>query len=68
MKKIIKTEMILNYLKENNLTKKAFCQKCKIGTQILNKILRNQTNFNIVALFRIARQLEIEVCELFVKQ
>lgn len=65
MKKIIKTEIILNYLKEN---KKAFCQKCKIGTQILNKILRNQTNFNIVAIFRIARQLEIEVCELFIDE
>ncbi len=36
---MIKTEVISNYLKENNLTKKKFCEMCNMSIATLNKIL-----------------------------
>lgn len=65
MKKLIKTELIENYLKEKNLNKSRFCKECKISTGTLNKILSNKENFRINALFKIARTLGIQVFELF---
>lgn len=41
MKKLIKTELIENYLKEKNSNKSRFCKECKI----------NKTNFRIIDKF-----------------
>ena len=62
--KIIKTEIIENYRKENNLTKKDFCKLCKIGTHTYQRLLTNQ-NFNITALIKIANVMNIHACKLF---
>lgn len=67
MTKYYKTELILNYMKENNLSKNAFSKKCGINPQILNKILNNQMNFDCNALFKVARVLKIEIWELIEK-
>lgn len=64
---MVKTELILNYMKENNLSKTAFCKKCKISTVTLKKILNNQENYRLFALFKIARVLNMRIHELFKK-
>lgn len=63
---MIKTEVIKIYLKENELSKSAFCKKCKISFTTLKKVLEQDTSYNLVALFKIAHVLKIRVCELFV--
>ena len=63
--KIVKTDLITNYIKENNLSKTSFCKICKIAPSTYKKILDNDTNFGIVALFKIARVMNIPVCKLF---
>lgn len=65
MKNTIKTELIENFIKENNLSKSKFCKKCKISQSTLNKIMTNSENFRIIALFKIARVLKIQVFEMF---
>ena len=65
MQKIIKTEIIENYLKENNISKYKFCKLCNVSRNIFDKIMANDTNFGIKALFKIARILNIEAHELF---
>ena len=65
MKNIIKTELIENFVKENNLSKSMFCKMCKISQSTLNKIMTNSENFRIIALFKIARVLKIQVFEMF---
>lgn len=65
MEKIIKTKDIVSFMKENALSKKQFCLKCRISVSVLNKILNNQTNFYIIALFRIARLMNRKVHTLF---
>ena len=65
MKNTIKTELIENFIKENNLSKSKFCEMCKISQNTLNKIMTNSENFRIIALFKIARVLKIQVFEMF---
>ena len=65
MKNTIKTELIENFIKENNLSKSKFCEMCKISQSTLNKIITNNENFRIIALFKIARVLKIEVYQMF---
>ncbi len=35
----IKTNLILNYMSENNLTKQAFYKKCGVSLYLLNNVL-----------------------------
>ena len=65
MKNTTKTELIENFIKENNLSKSKFCKMCKISQSTLNKIMTNNENFKIIALFKIARVLKIQVFEMF---
>ena len=65
MKNTIKSELIENFIKENNLSKSKFCKMCKISQRTLNKIMTNSENFRIIALFKIARVLKIQVFEMF---
>ena len=63
----IDTEFLENYLKDNKFSKTAFCKKCKITAKTFEKIMSGQTNFSLVAIFRIARALDIDFRVLFKK-
>ena len=65
MKNTIKTELIENFIKDNNLSKSKFCEMCKISQSTLNKIMTSNENFRIIALFKIARVLKIQVYQMF---
>ncbi len=42
-----------------------FCKICKISRETFKKIKNSDSRFCIKALFKIARVLDIEICELF---
>ena len=63
----INTKLIDDYIKDNNLSKKEFCKLCGISQQILRKILRNQQNFYMTALFKVARTFKLHIHELFIR-
>ena len=65
MKNTIKTELIENFIKENNLSKSKLCKMCKISQSTLDKIMTSNENFRIIALFKIARVLKIQVYQMF---
>lgn len=65
MKNTIKTELIENFIKDNNLSKSKFCKMCKISQSTLDKIMTSNENFRIIALFKIARVLKIQVYQMF---
>ena len=65
MKNTIKSELTETFIKENNLSKSKFCEMCKISQSTLNKIMTSNENFRIIALFKIARVLKIQVFEMF---
>lgn len=65
MKNTIKTEIIENFMLENKISKTKFCKMCKISLRTLNKIIANDNNFEIIALFKIARVIKIQVYKMF---
>lgn len=65
MSNIINTEIIKNYMEENNLSKRAFCKLCKISPATLERILMNKDSVRLMVIFRIARALKTPVYKLF---
>ena len=65
MKNKIKIEIIENFMIKNKITKTTFCKMCKISASTLNKIMANDDNFRIIALFKIARVIKMEVYQMF---
>lgn len=59
-----KSEIIENYLKENKISKSKFCKMCGISPCTLNRIIKNK-NYKIIALFKIARVIKIQVHKMF---
>jgi predicted transcriptional regulator len=66
MKNKFKKEIIDNYLKDNKISKTRFCKLCSISPYTLKKILNNE-NYEISALFKIAKVIEIQVYQMFCK-
>lgn len=64
MKNQINFQLINDYMEERGLSKTCFCSMCKISVSTLNRILTGK-NFNSVALFRIARLLNVPIYKLF---
>lgn len=62
----IKTKLITAFMETNNLSKTAFCNLCKISLNTLNNILANKDNLKILALFKIARVMNVKIQELFI--
>ncbi len=65
MKKLVNTEKILTFMKENKLTKSEFAKKCHINLWNLQAVLSERTNYNIVYLFKIAKVMQIPVSQMF---
>ena len=64
---MVNTKLIEKYIEENNLSKRKFCQICKINPSTLKKIMTNDGNLRITALFKITRVLNVYIHELFEK-
>ena len=66
MKSDINVKLIEGYLSDNNLTKSSFCKKCRIATSTYEKILNNNFERNIIALCKIAHQMDMHISEMFI--
>ena len=64
MNNLINVELILNFIKTKNLSKTKFCKICKISYSTFKKIMGNDDKFGAIALFKIARVLGVNICEL----
>ena len=61
-----KKEIIESYLNANKISKTKFCKLCGISYCTLEKI-RNNKNYRIGALFKIAKVVKIQVYQMFGK-
>lgn len=57
MRKLIKTETILNYLKENKMSKTEFARRCGISVHSLNCVLANKMNIKTSVVLRIVNKM-----------
>ena len=72
MKKEIKaninTQLILKFLKENNLSKKAFCEKYNYSLSSLNNVFKQNANINFSVVCKLSKILNIEVKDMFLNK
>lgn len=67
MKNYINIKLIEEYLKLNFISKTRFCKLCKISPKTYKKIMSGSTDFDIFALLKIAREINVELYEMFVR-
>lgn len=67
MKKVIKTQVIENYLINNKLSKAKFCEINNFSLSTLNNVLKNNLKIKISALFKLAKIMKVEVIDLLIK-
>ena len=65
MKRRIKTEIFIEYMKKNNLSKREFCKKCGISMYHFNKILSNANNISFIPFFKISVVTKIKVEDMY---
>lgn len=66
MEEIVNAQLILNYIKDNNLTKKEFCKRCKVKASTFYNII-NCKNFNMTNLIKIAKTMNVPLYMFFVQ-
>lgn len=64
MNNYVDTIAIEKYMNENKLSKTKFCKTCKISISTFNRIIAGK-NIKLIALFRIAKIMNINICKLF---
>lgn len=58
-------DIIKNYIKNEKLTIKTFCELCGISEKTYMKIMSNNYNFSIVDLVKIAKLIHVNLCQMF---
>ena len=66
MEKYIKENLILKYMKDNNLSKTSFCKNCKIACSTFDRILQGNKNIGLNMIGRIARTIGVELKDVFI--
>ena len=61
----LRTDLIKNYLLENNLSQKQFCKMCKIPYHVLKKMFRHDYQFNILYLARVGKAMKVQMKDMF---
>lgn len=62
----INTQMILDFIQDNGLTKKAFCEQCNISSSTLDRMLKGKI-FRLRTFFRVADYMDKNLHEFFYK-
>ena len=67
MRTVARTELILDYLFANRMTKGEFCKMCKISPITLRNILLGNESYTITTMRKIASGMGVPVASLFKK-
>ena len=57
-------KLIIEYIEKNSLTRKEFCQQCKISISTFYRII-NGKDFRLDALFKIAKIMNLKLYQFF---
>ena len=64
MNKYYKTDLIKQFMKDNNLGVLKFCIECGISTQAYYKIMHQQLKCRISTIFKITKVMNVSMYEL----
>ena len=60
----VKTQIIEDFMKENNLTNREFAKKCGVPLTAVTRLLNSKYSYNYILLFKIACGIDIDVRKL----
>ena len=60
---VIKVELIGEYLKKHNMSLSKFCELSRINISTIKRMRENR-NFRLISLFKLAKALDMEVYEI----
>ncbi|MBO5394465.1 MAG: hypothetical protein J6A28_00980 [Clostridia bacterium] len=63
--KFINYELIENFMKENSLSKTAFCKMCKISPVTFAKIMGDEQGLTVLPVFKVAKAMGIHIKDIF---
>lgn len=66
MNNVINIDLILEYIKQNNLSKTQFCKKCKVSPVTFNKILKGDKDVQFKSILKIAIVMRCRLDKLFI--
>ena len=64
MERMLRAELIEEFMRAHDLSKHAFCKMCKICPRTLRRIMNNE-DINLLSIFKVAKVMQISVFELF---
>ena len=64
----LKKKIILDFMKDKNLSKSKFCKLCGFGMTTLNKIMNDDYSIHIDVLGKLSKTMNVEIKDLFAKQ
>lgn len=60
----VNVSIISNYISQNHLTIRKFCEECKISVSTYYKIMQGK-DVKLIYLFRIAKYMNLDIWQLF---
>ena len=64
----INKEIIVNYIKNNHLSKTKFCELCGITRPTFYRLLANKENISTQSILRITRTMNIKFADILYKK
>ncbi|MBQ3235231.1 MAG: hypothetical protein IJA97_03620 [Clostridia bacterium] len=61
------SDLVINYLKKEKISKTKFCKDCKLSISTLNNMLAGK-NFGLISLAKISIKMKRNLCEFFIEQ
>ena len=68
MERFFNAEFVLNYMKENNISKTKLCKLCHIGKKKPNRFLQDDLSLRVDILWKLANGMNVDLKELLYKQ
>ena len=66
--KIFNTQIVKDYIKNNKLTVKQFCENCKISYYSYRQFMNDDLKISVPKVFRMARIIGVHLCFMFNKK
>lgn len=68
VKYYLDSQLVEKFMKENNLTKKAFCDLCGISVYILKRMLTNASQVGAFKVYKVAVTMNVKADDLIIRE
>ncbi len=62
----VNTNLLIEFIEKNNLTKQKLAENCKVSLFVLNKLFSGKTNIRLSNIYKIALYTKIKIDDLII--